>query len=43
MDDRMMRYFTLSREAAQNPPQDSFEYDRHQLALKEYSHLEPWE
>ena len=43
MDDRMMRYFELSREAAQNPPQDSFEYDRHRLALQEYRHLDPWE
>ena len=35
--------FEKSRARAANQPENTFEYDRHRLALGEFSHLEKWE
>ena len=35
--------FKKSRERAKNPPQNTFDFDRHSLALGKFSHLEKWE
>jgi len=43
MKDKMTLYFEKSREAAKNPPENTFDYDRHRLALNEYKNLEQWE
>ena len=35
--------FEKSRVRAKNPPQNTFDFDRHRLALGEFAHLEKWE
>ena len=35
--------FEISRKRAQDPPENTFDYDRHRLALGEFSELPKWE
>ncbi len=39
----MSEIFEKSRKRAQDPPQNTFDHDRHRLALGEFSKLEKWE